>query len=116
MKKKYRTRFPVARIKKIMQSDEEVGKIALATPIMISKCLELFIRDLTHKTCSTMVPKSNTMTVAHLKQCIENEETFDFLTEIIQNAPISDPEKVERRGRPRKVMNGQGSSDESLDK
>jgi len=48
-KKKYKTRFPMARIKKIMQSDEEVGKIALATPILISKALELFMRDLIQK-------------------------------------------------------------------
>jgi len=38
------TKFPVARIKKIMQKDEEVGKVAQATPIVISKALELFLQ------------------------------------------------------------------------
>lgn len=39
-------RFPVSRIKKIMQADEDVGKIASAVPPMISKGLELFLKDL----------------------------------------------------------------------
>ncbi|KAL3275974.1 hypothetical protein HHI36_020705 [Cryptolaemus montrouzieri] len=34
-KKKYNARFPPARIKKIMQTDEEVGKVAQAVPIII---------------------------------------------------------------------------------
>lgn len=32
-----RTKFPVARIKRIMQSDEDVGKVAQVTPIVVSK-------------------------------------------------------------------------------
>ena len=31
-----------ARIKKIMQSDEDVGKVAAAVPVIISRALELF--------------------------------------------------------------------------
>jgi histone H3/H4 len=41
--KNKQTKFPVARIKKIMQKDEEVGKVAQATPVVISKALELFL-------------------------------------------------------------------------
>ncbi|EEB87977.1 hypothetical protein MPER_14450 [Moniliophthora perniciosa FA553] len=33
--KNKQTKFPVARIKKIMQKDEDVGKVAQATPIVI---------------------------------------------------------------------------------
>lgn len=29
------SKFPVARIKKIMQADEDVGKVAQATPVVI---------------------------------------------------------------------------------
>ena len=32
------SKFPVARIKKIMQSNEEVGKVAQATPVLICAC------------------------------------------------------------------------------
>ncbi|KAJ8485227.1 hypothetical protein OPV22_017712 [Ensete ventricosum] len=40
------------RIKKIMQSDEDIGKIALAVPVLVSKALELFLQDLCDKTYS----------------------------------------------------------------
>jgi hypothetical protein len=30
-----KTKFPVARIKRIMQADEEVGKVAQVTPIAV---------------------------------------------------------------------------------
>jgi hypothetical protein len=33
-----RTKFPVARIKRIMQSDEDVGKVAQVTPVVVCKC------------------------------------------------------------------------------
>jgi hypothetical protein len=29
------SKFPVARIKKIMQADEDIGKVAQATPVVI---------------------------------------------------------------------------------
>ena len=42
-KKKYNARFPPARIKKIMQADEEVGKVAAVVPVIIceSTCCRL---------------------------------------------------------------------------
>ncbi|KAI3791121.1 hypothetical protein L2E82_04739 [Cichorium intybus] len=42
-----------ARIKKIMQADEDVGKIAMAVPVLVSKALELFLQDL----CDQVVNK-----------------------------------------------------------
>lgn len=33
-----KTKFPVARIKRIMQADEDVGKVAQVTPIAVCKC------------------------------------------------------------------------------
>ncbi|KAI9125787.1 hypothetical protein K1719_003205 [Acacia pycnantha] len=50
MRKKLDTRFPASRIKKIMQADEDVGKIALAVPVLVSKALELFLQDLCDRT------------------------------------------------------------------
>ena len=40
-KKKYNSRFPPARIKKIMQADEEVGKVAAVVPVIICKLFSL---------------------------------------------------------------------------
>ena len=43
---KNKTHFPAARIKKIMQSDEEIGKVAQATPVIVGRALEIFMANL----------------------------------------------------------------------
>lgn len=37
-----KTKFPVARIKRIMQADEDVGKVAQVTPIAVCMCPSIF--------------------------------------------------------------------------
>jgi len=86
-----------------MQTDEEVGKIAQATPIVLSKALDLFVQDLVKHTVEITKEKNGkTMTVGHLKQCVTAGQEFDFLQETVQNVPEVEP-KAERRGRPRKA-------------
>jgi hypothetical protein len=41
-----KTKFPVARIKRIMQADEDVGKVAQVTPVAVCKLLPLAVLDL----------------------------------------------------------------------
>ncbi|XP_041099236.1 dr1-associated corepressor isoform X3 [Polyodon spathula] len=66
-KKKYNARFPPARIKKIMQTDEEIGKVAAAVPVIISRALELFLESLLTKACQvTQSRNAKTMTSSHL--------------------------------------------------
>jgi hypothetical protein len=100
MKKKYKTRFPMARIKKIMQTDEEVGKIALATPILMSKAVELFVIDLVKKVGEvTEKRNSNLVTPFHLKLCIQQVKEFDFLSDLVANISELDSQNISRRGR-----------------
>ncbi|ORY91828.1 histone-fold-containing protein [Syncephalastrum racemosum] len=88
MKKKYKTKFPVARIKKIMQLDEDVGKVAQATPVLISKALELFMQSLIDQACQeTRQRHAKRLTAAHLKKTIETVEQFDFLKDVVANVP-----------------------------
>ncbi|KAG4979376.1 hypothetical protein JHK84_032954 [Glycine max] len=57
-----------ARIKKIMQADEDVGKIALAVPVLVSKALELFLQDLCDRTYEiTLQRGAKTMNSLHLR-------------------------------------------------
>ncbi|KAH8384640.1 hypothetical protein KR093_003770 [Drosophila rubida] len=87
-KKKYNARFPAGRIKKIMQSDEEVGKVAQAVPIIISRTLELFVESLLTKTLRiTTSRNAKTLSPSHMKQCIMSEQRFDFLKELVRNIP-----------------------------
>ncbi|KAM9426837.1 dr1-associated corepressor [Pholidichthys leucotaenia] len=110
-KKKYNARFPPARIKKIMQTDEEIGKVAAAVPVIISRALELFLESLLTKACQvTQSKNAKTMTTSHLKQCIELEQQFDFLKDLVamvpdmqgdveENHTEGGGDKVPRRGR-----------------
>ncbi|XP_051996381.1 dr1-associated corepressor [Xyrauchen texanus] len=109
-KKKYNSRFPPARIKKIMQTDEEIGKVAAAVPVIISRALELFLESLLTKACHiTQSRNAKTMTTSHLKQCIELEQQFDFLKDLVAAVPdmqgdgeenhTEGGEKISRRGR-----------------
>ncbi|KAK2513038.1 dr1-associated corepressor [Columba livia] len=108
-KKKYNARFPPARIKKIMQTDEEIGKVAAAVPVIISRALELFLESLLRKACHvTQSRNAKTMTTSHLKQCIELEQQFDFLKDLVAAVPdmqgdgdevAGDGERGQRRGR-----------------
>jgi len=85
-KRKYEARFPPARIKKIMQTDEEIGKVAAAVPVIISRSLEIFLQSLVETTAQyTNERKAKTMTTSHLKHCIENEGKFDFLKDLVAN-------------------------------
>jgi len=69
-----------------MQADEEVGKIASATPVVVSKCLELFVTELCKKTLDVCKSQnSRTITPPHVQTCVQNEKLFDFLKDITKN-------------------------------
>nr|XP_019962230.1 PREDICTED: dr1-associated corepressor-like [Paralichthys olivaceus] len=86
-KRRYNVRFPPSRIKKIMQKDTEVGRIAMAVPVIISRALEMFLKSLLTKTCLITQSKPSTVvSVAHMKQCIESEKLFHFLKELAERA------------------------------
>ncbi|XP_068164308.1 dr1-associated corepressor isoform X1 [Antennarius striatus] len=128
-KKKYNARFPPARIKKIMQTDEEIGKVAAAVPVIISRALELFLESLLTKACQvTQSRNAKTMTTSHLKQCIELEQQFDFLKDLVaavpdmqgegeENHAEGGGERVPRRGRkPGSGRKNGGASSKGKDK
>ena len=82
------TKFPVARIKRIMQADENIGKVAQATPTAVAKALELFMIDFIAKTAEcARAEGSRRVTATHLKQAVENDRTFDFLEDTVAGAP-----------------------------
>ncbi|OJT05863.1 DNA polymerase epsilon subunit C [Trametes pubescens] len=82
------TKFPVARIKRIMQKDEEVGKVAQATPVVISKALELFLAMIVEEASNVTVDRGSKRVEAyHLKHAIDTVDMLDFLKEIVETVP-----------------------------
>ena len=95
-KKKYNARFAPARIKKIMQSDDEVGKVASAVPVIISKALEMFLESfLDNADKLTKERSAKTLTPQHLKLIINTDSKYDFLKDLVATVPDLGPEEIE---------------------
>ncbi|KAL8349627.1 hypothetical protein RB598_005140 [Gaeumannomyces tritici] len=102
-----KTKFPTARIKRIMQADEEVGKVAQQTPIAVGKALEMFMIALVSKSHDIAKDKgAKRVTAQHLKQVVESDDQWDFLREIVGR--VSETEDKSKAGRAK----AESSSDE----
>lgn len=89
-----KTKFPTARIKRIMQADEEVGKVAQQTPIAVGKALELFMVQIVSKSADVAKDKnSKRITAQMLKQAVDSNQQWDFLQDIVSK--VSEKEKEE---------------------
>ncbi|GAA5845694.1 hypothetical protein JCM11251_003930 [Rhodosporidiobolus azoricus] len=87
-KKSNQARFPLARIKKMIQADEDVGKVAQATPIVVSKALELFLASLVDACVKDAESRgSKKLTPYGLKRAINNTPILDFCTDIVESVP-----------------------------
>ncbi|XP_034015825.1 dr1-associated corepressor [Thalassophryne amazonica] len=93
-KTRYNVRFSPNRIKKIMQQDREVGKIAKVVPVIISRALEMFLKSLLTKSCLITESKLSTViSLAHMKQCIETEQHFHFLKDLVEQVTSAAAQK-----------------------
>jgi flagellar biosynthesis GTPase FlhF len=73
-----------------MQTDEEVGKVTKESAILISRALEVFVHDILTKTMEILRQKdTKTISASHLKDCVISHEVFDFLVDIVNDAPKS---------------------------
>lgn len=87
-KKKAVSYFPVARIKKMMQADDDVGKIATATPILVGKALECMIEDvLTSAARVAISRRAKTVQPAHMREAVDATDAFDFLRARLAHIP-----------------------------
>ncbi|KAH8673913.1 hypothetical protein BX600DRAFT_509137 [Xylariales sp. PMI_506] len=90
-----KTKFPTARIKRIMQADEEVGKVAQQTPIAVGKALELFMVQIVSKSADVAKEKnSKRISAQMLKQAVESNQQWDFLQDIVSK--VSEKEEASR--------------------
>ncbi|EON98133.1 putative dna polymerase epsilon subunit c protein [Phaeoacremonium minimum UCRPA7] len=102
-----KTKFPTARIKRIMQADEEVGKVAQQTPIAVGKALELFMIALVTKSADVAKEKnSKRVTAQMLKHVVESDDQWDFLRDIVGR--VENEDKAKSGGRAK----AESSSDE----
>lgn len=85
-----KTHFPAARIKKIMQSDEEIGKVAQATPVIVGRALEIFMANLIDAAMAEARHHgARRIAASHIRAAVENTEQFDFLVDAVSKYPAS---------------------------
>ncbi|TXT09122.1 hypothetical protein VHUM_02596 [Vanrija humicola] len=76
--------LPLARIKKVMKSDEEVKMISAEAPIMFSKACEIFISELTCRAWLVAEGhKRRTLQKSDVAAAIAFSDVFDFLIDIV---------------------------------
>ena len=103
------TRFPLARIKKIIQKNEEIGKIAHSVPFLIAKGLEHFLEDILMKVKEDFPMTNEKLGPSHLKEVVKKHPSCEFLAEIFKEVEDLDDlkckkNKVSKRKRSDKVI------------
>lgn len=65
-KRKSRLSIPAATLKRVMQSDDDVGRIAQSTPAAMSRAIELFAAELVAAVLAEMESDATTMQPSHM--------------------------------------------------
>lgn len=87
LQQKKKTKFPLTRIKKIMQQNEDVGKASITVPVVLSKAIELLFAQLIAKMKeSADERKSHKIIAEDLQDVIAgNPDQYGFLASIFAN-------------------------------
>jgi len=89
--------LPLARIKKIMKSDEDVRMISSEAPVLFAKACEMFILELTTRAwVHAQESKRRTLLRSDIAAAITKTDIFDFLVDIVpredfKQNPSGDP-------------------------
>lgn len=88
--------LPLARIKKIMKSDEDVRMISAEAPVLFAKACEMFILELTLRSwIHSEENKRRTLQRNDIAAAITKTDIFDFLVDIVprEEAKPDQPEQ-----------------------
>lgn len=76
--------LPLARVKKIMKTDEDVKMISSETPVLFAKACEMFILEITRRSwVYTEENKRRTLQKSDISDSIMHTAIFDFLEDVI---------------------------------
>jgi len=76
--------LPLARIKRIMKSDEDVRMISAEAPVLFAKACEMFILELTLRSWAySENNKRRTLQKEDIREAIQRTDIFDFLVDVI---------------------------------
>ena len=76
--------LPLARVKKIMKTDEDVKMISSETPVLFAKACEMFILEITRRSwVYTEENKRRTLQKSDISDAIMHTAIFDFLEDVV---------------------------------
>jgi len=102
--------LPLARIKKIMKSDEHVKMISAEAPVVFAKACEMFINELTLRAWNhTEETKRRTLQKNDIAAAITRTDIFDFLIDILPRDELKE-DQVITLGTPSSSLSVGGSS------
>ncbi|CAG8658080.1 2311_t:CDS:2, partial [Acaulospora morrowiae] len=88
--------LPLARIKKVMKSDQDVKMISAEAPILFSKACEIFISEITMRAwIHAEENKRRTLQRSDVASAVSRSDQFDFLIDIVPREEV--PKPVNRR-------------------
>eukprot|EP00887_Chlorella_sp_A99_P006066 scaffold22.g6066.t1 len=106
----------LTRIKRMMQQDEDVGKVAKASPVLIAKALDMFVQRLVEGGLEVAQGRgAKTLTASHIKAHVESDQLLDFVRELVANVPDLPPPgevKSPRAKRPRPAAKAEAAGEE----
>ena len=86
-KKSLLVHFADVYAKRIMQLDEEVGKLSQPSPFVVSKAVEIFIDKMVKLACKcAKEQKEKKVKLGHLEQICRENSQFEFLVPIVEEA------------------------------
>ncbi len=89
-------KLPVARIKKIMKTDEDVRMISIEAPILFSKACELFVMDLAFKAYFYCKRRGEKQVIDRIDLALAatESEAHDFLIDLITDEELQSLKQI----------------------
>ncbi|CAD8203861.1 unnamed protein product [Paramecium octaurelia] len=96
--KKNQLKFPVSKVKKIVQENQDVGKINNVVPYVLTKSLELFLSDILSKCKETLKDRKLNKATPGLLKIVLQESQYDFMKDYAQKLPDLEESKKKKKG------------------
>ncbi|KAJ3187064.1 hypothetical protein HDU85_007102 [Gaertneriomyces sp. JEL0708] len=93
--------LPLARVKKVMKTDEDVKMISAEAPMLFSKACEIFILELTMRAwIHTEEHKRRTLQKSDVATAVSKADMYDFLIDIVPREDVNKPLPTSTKSHP----------------
>ncbi|VDN83713.1 unnamed protein product [Brugia pahangi] len=77
------------RVKRVMQSDDEIGRMVASVPVAVGRAMEHFAEKLLETAAQCVLySSSRTLSPSHIKQAVMQTPHFKFLESLVREIPL----------------------------